>query len=226
MMDIEGTYTLQASIEDVWQCLMDEQVLRQTIPGLIRLELLDEHKHDITLYIRQAPLLGRYAGQVTVTEQQYPYYYSLAIQGEGRQSTISGQGVVHLHRQGDNTIVAYQGRLNIGKLGTLLPPVLVKGTAKLLLQHFFTELAEHLRTLRPSSSAQDVMESNQQEEVILSAATTRPTLLYMLMHKLRSGRDKAAIEEQWLKRVRRAGMISGLLFLIWIGTQLPKRLGL
>ncbi|GAC1620504.1 MAG: hypothetical protein NVS4B7_12570 [Ktedonobacteraceae bacterium] len=201
---------------------MDEQVLRQTIPGLIRLELLDEHKHDITLYIRQAPLLGRYAGQVTVTEQHYPYHYNLAIQGEGRQSTISGQGVVHLHKQGDNTIVAYQGKLNIGKLGTLLPPALVKGAAKLLLQHFFTELAEHLRTLHPSFSAQDTMESNQQEEVIIPSATTRPTL----MHKLRSGRDKAAIEEQWLKRVRRVGIASGLLFLVWIGTQLPKRLGL
>ena len=37
-MEIEGTYTLQASPEEVWQCLMDTQVLRSAIPGVEQLE--------------------------------------------------------------------------------------------------------------------------------------------------------------------------------------------
>src|SRR5205085_7811181 len=76
-MDIEGTYTLQASAEEVWQCLMDTQVLRHAIPGVEQVERLDDYKHTITLHVKQTPLMGSYHGQVTIAEQHYPYYYTL-----------------------------------------------------------------------------------------------------------------------------------------------------
>src|SRR5258708_18210050 len=152
-MDIEGTYTLQASPEDVWHCLLDQQVLRHAIPGVEKLESLGQHEHGITLQIRQPPLIGVYHGRVMLTDQHYPYHYSIAIEGEGRQSTISGHGVIHLSGRGENTVVAYKGTVNIGKLGTLLPAPVVKGVARLLLNQFFTSLADHLRTLRPVSAA-------------------------------------------------------------------------
>ncbi len=126
-MDIEGTYTLQASPEDVWRCLMDQQVLRHAIPGVEKLESLGQHEHGITLQIRQPPLIGVYHGRVMLTDQHYPYHYSIAIEGEGRQSTINGHGVIHLSGRGENTVVAYKGTVNIGKLGTLLPAPVVKG---------------------------------------------------------------------------------------------------
>src|SRR5207248_6250305 len=71
------------------------------------------------------------------------------IDGEGRQSTLSGNGVVHLSQRDDMTIIAYKGTLNLGKLGTLLPTAIVKGTAKMLIQQFFTALADSLRAKVP-----------------------------------------------------------------------------
>src|SRR5438105_8042233 len=121
-MDIEGTYTLQATPEEVWHCLLNQQVLREAIPGVRQLERFDKHTYDITLHIGHPPLTGLYSGKVTVTEEHYPYYYSLAIEGEGRQGTMSGRGTVHLSGHGENTVVAYKGTLHIGKLGTLPPP--------------------------------------------------------------------------------------------------------
>src|SRR5436309_12438179 len=180
-MDIEGTYTLQASPEDVWQCLMDQQVLRRAIPGVEQLELIGENKYNITVHIRQTPLIGTYHGHATVTEQHYPYYYTIAIEGEGGPGTISGEGVVHLNERDENTVVAYKGILNLGKLGTLLPPPLVKGTAKLLLQQFFTALAEHLRTLPRSASTIGVAENGQdritpsEEHTAIRAPEAEPT---------------------------------------------------
>ena len=231
-MDIEGTYTLQASTEDVWQCLMDQQVLRRAIPGVEQLELIGENKYNITVHIRQTPLIGTYHGHATVTEQHYPYYYTIAIEGEGGPGTISGEGVVHLNERDENTVVAYKGTLNIGKLGTLLPPPLVKGTAKLLLQQFFTALAEHLRTLPRSVSTLGVAE-NGQDRIILSeehtdvrATEAEPTtLLHSVVHQLKLGGGDPTLEEQWVNRIRRVGVICGLLLLVWIGTRLPHRPG-
>ena len=140
-MIIEGTYTLQAPPEAVGRCLMDEQVLRRAIPGVERLEKLDERSMRIAVHIDQEPPLRSFNGKITVTEQQYLYSYALAYEGEGTQTPYRGEGVVHLSGQGENTVVAYKGTLNAGKTRSLQHPALVKGTAKHLLQQFFTALA-------------------------------------------------------------------------------------
>jgi len=231
-MDIEGTYTLQASPEAVWQCLMDQQVLRRAIPGLEKLEVLAEHSHAITLYIRHAPLIGSYHGQVTLTEQHYPYYYRIAVEGEGPQSTISGEGMIHLNARDENTIIAYKGTLNLGKLGALLPPPLVKGTARLLLQQFFTALAEHLRTLAPSSpspgipvpeNARYAAPTEQLTEQTTAQPASIQSPLHTLVHRLKLGGGDPTLEELFVNRIRQVGIIFGLLVLVWVGTRLPRR---
>jgi len=219
-MDIEGTYTLQALPEDVWHCLLDQQELRRTIPGVEGLEQVGENKYAVAMHIRHAPLIGSYHGHVTLIEQQYPYYYRMAIEGEGRQSTISGEGVVHLSGRGENTIVAYKGTLNLGKLGSLLPTPLVKGAAKLLIQQFFTALADQLRTMNP----QEISTLQQPGgNIAVSSPTVQPTLLHTIVRLLRLGGGDPTREAQWVNRVRRAGVISALLLLVWIGTRLPRR---
>src|SRR5712691_2323438 len=106
-MDIEGTYTLQASPADVWNCLMDQQKLRKAIPGLEQIEVLGEDTYAITMHISLTPFMGSYQAQVTVTEQQFPYQYQIAIAGEGQQSSISGSGNIQLSELGENSEVVY-----------------------------------------------------------------------------------------------------------------------
>ncbi len=103
-MIIEGTYTLQTSPEVVWQCLMDEQTLRQAISDVERLEQPDEQ--SIAFHIHQEPPLDAFSGKITITEQQYPSYHALTYEGEGEQTVYSGEGVVQLSRLGENTVVA------------------------------------------------------------------------------------------------------------------------
>ena len=95
-MIIEGTYTLQATPEDVWRCLMDEQILRSAIPGLESLERLDNGQMSITMHISHRPLLGAFRGKAMVTEQQYPFSYAFRFEGDSNQSSLSGEGTVHL----------------------------------------------------------------------------------------------------------------------------------
>jgi carbon monoxide dehydrogenase subunit G len=242
-MDIEGTYTLQALPEDVWRCLMDQQVLRQAIPGVEKLELLGENKHGITLQIRQSPLTGVYHGQIMLTQQHYPYHYSLAFEGEGRQGIISGHGVVHLSGRGENTIVAYKGTVNLGKLGTLLPAPVVKGAARLLLNQFFSALAASMRTLQPAHAGigngdfrrgrQDPFLAQAEGEYDFLVSTpappshldqpARPAFLLSIVQGLGLGNADPELEKLWVQRIRRAGVLCGLLTLVWVGTRLPRR---
>ena len=237
-MDIEGTYTLQARREDVWHCLMDQQVLRRAIPGVRRLEVLDENRHGISLEIQQTPLIGVYHGQVTVTEREYPVRYHIAFEGEGRQSTISGQGVIQLSAPGENTVVTYKGTVNLGKLATLLPPPVVKGAAKLLIQQFFMLLAEQLRVMRPAASLQvapgeEVLVVTDEPETgngtiwhvqTDDTQTSRADkILRAVVRRLKLGGGDIEQENVWIQRTRRYSMVAALLFLVWVGTRIPRR---
>src|SRR5437016_14149974 len=57
-MIIEGTYTLQATTEDVCRCLMDEQILSRAIPGSESQERLDWRHLSITMHFSHSPPLG------------------------------------------------------------------------------------------------------------------------------------------------------------------------
>jgi len=234
-MNIEGTYTLQAPPEDVWSCLMDQQVLSRTIPGVERLELIEKDIYALVIHIKYAPLVGTYQGRAIISEQQYPYHYQITLQGDGRHSGVTGVGHVSLSERDNKTVVAYSGTVTLGKLGAVLPGSAAKGAAKLLIQQFFTALAEQLRTTShartvPGQEAEWPAITRQPGGnivVIPPPVTTKrqnkPTFARAVVRWLALGGEDPVQQAQWEQRVRRISTISGLLLLVWIGTRLPRR---
>ena len=243
-MDIEGTYTLQAPVEEVWQCLMDLQTLRHAMPGLERLESTGQLAYAFTLRIKQAPLRGVYTGRATIGTDFSgpPMSCCLVLEGDGQHNPFQGTWDIRLSQLQDNTIVAYSGALNPSKMSALLPPSLVKGAVKILIQQFFANLAEQLRTtpdaLSPGFDASEAHSSYRVRAGLAPALETHlaPALEYpppsvparTLMHRLVRlvglGHHDVTLEEQWVRRLQRFGVFSMLLLLVWIGTRLPRRL--
>jgi carbon monoxide dehydrogenase subunit G len=223
-MNIEGTYTLQASLEDVWQSLADKEVLLQTIPGLVRLEKLDNDTYAVSVQVKYAPLMGTYTGHVTVIEQRGPYYCHLTITGEERQNTVGGSASIHANERNGNTIINYSGSLAIGKSETLLPARVIAGAAKLFIQQFLNALAAYLRErniIRPRNSELE------EEMILVSPASMRqntafPALTLRLVRLFGLGKGDPEEEVRWALRMRRGGIAVGLLFLVWVGTRLPR----
>jgi len=229
-MDIEGTYTLQGPPEEIWGYLKDQQVLQRTIPGIERIEALNEEKYAVAIHVGPTPLTGLYQGQITVTERHHPYYYRIAIEGEGQQSSINGVGDIHLSSKGGNTIIAYKGKLNLGKLGASLPAPVIRGAAKLLIQQFFTALADQLRAANPilaAATEEHVHGITTLEQpggkIVILPASPRSTFLETIVHRVGLGAGNPAAEALWVNRLRRTGVLLGLFLLVWIGTRIvPK----
>ncbi len=229
-MDIEGTYTLHGPPEEIWGYLKDQQVLQRTIPGIERIEALNEERYAVAIHVGPTPLTGSYQGQITVTERHHPYYYRIAIEGEGQQSSINGVGDIHLSSQGENTIVSYKGKLNLGKIDTTLPTPVVRGAAKLLIQQFFSALADHLRTANPTpavAAGEHVRGITTLEQpggkIVILPASPRSTFLETIVRRVGLGAGDPAAEALWVNRLRRIGVLLGLLLLVWIGTRIPRK---
>jgi carbon monoxide dehydrogenase subunit G len=148
-MDIEGTYTLQAPVEDVCQYMADAEMLQHALPGLEHLEPAGPSAYTFALRVKQAPLRGMYQGKITVQSALSPGPVTscrFLIESDGQHIPFQGIWDIHLSQQQENTVVTYNGALNPGKMSALLPPALVKGAVKILIQQFFTNVAEQLRT--------------------------------------------------------------------------------
>lgn len=234
-MNIEGTYTLQASPQEVWRCLTDQEILGVTIPGLQHIKQVDPNIYDVTLTMSNRLLSGSHHGVMTLSEQQYPYHYRLTFTSDS-DTNLSGVGSIHLHEREHKTIVAYKGTLTTNKSGSKLTPALIKGAIKHFIQQYFQHLAEYLRShAHTSQSGQpDTYEhleiASTNSDFIIIPRNTSPletplpdTLAARIVRLLRLGSQDAQAQLQWEQRIRRTGTITGLAILIWVGTRLPRR---
>lgn len=234
-MNIEGTYTLQATSEEVWRYLMEPEILRTTLPGVESVERVDEGVYDITVTMHYASFKGSYRGRLIFSEQHYPYHYRLNLEREG--GTLNGSGNVNLNAHENTTTVTYKGTLTTSKPGIQLPQLMVRGAVKLFIQQYFLALAERLQSeqrtqrmmereagnngliRRPGNTIIE-METVQEYEERLAL---HPTIYSRIVSLFRLGAGDPAQEIAWEQRLRRIGVVSSLLFLVWIGTRLPGR---
>jgi len=237
-MNIEGTYTLQAPPQAVWQCLKDKEVLLRTFPGLVRFEPAGDDAYEIALQVKSLPLSGTYYGLAHVTENLQPHYYHVMITttGDDTQNMVSGNGGIHIKEHNGNTIITYKGSITLSKRGLHVAPAVVKGAAKLLLQQFFTVLAEQLslqnspRLVATEELAGATVIKQSGGDIVLlphvtadEAQEERAPILRTIIRFSGLGGGDPEEEERWIRRIRRIGIISGLLMLVWIGTRLPRR---
>lgn len=224
-MNIEGTYTFQSKLTKIRQSLTRQEVLQQAIPGLEHLEALDNNRYNIAIHIKYPPLVGTYQGQVSFTEDLLPASYRLLIENNGEPNTITGVGSIQLHEIGDNTTVNYKGTLTISKHGMRLTPAVTKGALKMLIQQFFTSLSDQLHT-NYTSAGEDNGDTTL--DIVIPYPTpvqpeTSSSLALKIARLLGLGKDNILQEAIWTERIRQISLVSGLLFLVWVGTRLPRK---
>ncbi len=224
-MNIEGTYTFQSRLTEIRQSLTKQDVLQHAIPGLEKLEAVEPNRYTVAIHIKYPPLAGTYQGQVSIVEDAQPASYRLLVESSGGPNTITGTGSIQLNELGDNTTVVYKGTLSLSKHGTRLTPTVTKGAVKLLLQQFFTALSDQLRRDHPDLPEDGTNVAS--DIIIRHSIPVEPRVSSSLANKivrvLGLGKDDALQEEIWTERIRRAGLISGFLLLVWIGTRLPRK---
>ena len=229
-MDIDGTYTLQASPQVVWNFLMDQDMLQHTIQGMEHLERTGEDTYAFTLHIKYAPVRGAYSGNAVVSKLEYPYSYHMEAEGEGVPGIFRAEWNITLTALDENTVVAYQGNLHFSRVSAQFPSSLIKGIVKVLIQQFFTAIADHLRSdsyvyERDTETYLTQVEASHMHNGRMEASSSpdKSSFLYLVVRQFGLGGNDPFLEQQWVNRLRRIGLVSMLLFFVWVGTRLPRR---
>jgi carbon monoxide dehydrogenase subunit G len=234
-MNIEGTYTLQATPAEVWHYLTDQDTLSGTLPGVKHISPIAKDMYDITVSMDSAPFTGSHHGQITISEQHYPHQFNLTATSDGK-TNLHGVGNIHLHDREGKTIVAYEGTFTFNKTGTHLAPALIKGAIKLYMQQYFQSLAEHLHDNQLPQFAQELNAAASTitkqttgdiiaipHPVAVTKHARTETIISKANRLFHPTAGDPQLQARWKQRIRRTGTITGLLLLVWIGTKIPRR---
>ena len=88
-MKVAGEYRFDAPPDEVWEALLDPEVLAAIMPGCKKLELTGEHQYEGILDMKVGPVQGQFKGKVNLENFDAPHGYDLRLDGQGAPGFVS-----------------------------------------------------------------------------------------------------------------------------------------
>lgn len=146
-MDITGEHRIAAPRETIWQALFDPETLRACIPGCKELEPTSPTSFAAKVQLKVGPVSATFAGTVELQDIDAPNGCRITGQGNGGIAGFAkGGSEVRLIADGDETVLSYDARAEIGGKLAALGSRLVQATSRKLADQFFTAFSERLKT--------------------------------------------------------------------------------
>ncbi|WP_029003828.1 SRPBCC family protein [Azorhizobium doebereinerae] len=145
-MDITGEHRIAAPRDMVWQALFDPETLKACIPGCKELEQTSPTSFAAKVQLKVGPVSATFAGTVELQDIDAPNGCRILGQGNGGIAGFAkGGSDVRLVADGDETVLSYDAKAEIGGKLAALGSRLVQATSRKLADQFFTAFTERLK---------------------------------------------------------------------------------
>ncbi len=136
-MKIDGTHTINAPLERVYQILTDPEALSRCMPGTEKLKLVGENTYDLAINAGVGPIKGSYSGAVRLEDLKPPSHYRMIVDVKGKTGFVKGEGDIDLKAEGEGTLVTYSGTVQIGGPLAAVGQRLHKNAARMMTRQLF-----------------------------------------------------------------------------------------
>ncbi|MEO0388340.1 MAG: carbon monoxide dehydrogenase subunit G [Pseudomonadota bacterium] len=137
-MELSDEIRINAPRDRVYAALNDPEILKQAIPGCEEIERTGENELAAKVALKVGPVKARFKGSVTLDPSEAPERFTLTGAGAGGPAGFAkGGATVALEAEGDETLLRYDAKAEIGGKLAQLGSRLVAGTAKKLAATFF-----------------------------------------------------------------------------------------
>lgn len=144
-MELQDEVRISAPREKVYAALNDPEILQQCIPGCDELVKHSDTELEAKVVLKIGPVKAKFTGTVTLDPENPPERFSLTGEGNGGIAGFAKGGAdVELVEDGDETILKYQAKADVGGKIAQLGSRLVTSTSRKLAGQFFENFAEAL----------------------------------------------------------------------------------
>ena len=141
-MKYQGKVSLQATVETVWDVVLDIEQFADCMPGMQDLVKIDDRTFEGGMSAKVGPVSGdiRFTSQIVNVDP----HVSLTAHVEGEdsltKSTMTSDITMTLAPEGDATELAYVAEVNIkGRLG-IVGDMILRATGVQVIEEFFNRL--------------------------------------------------------------------------------------
>lgn len=156
-MKIEGVHVVNSRRDDLWQLMIDPEILRRAVPGCQALEAAEDGGYSITLKAGVGAIKGVFTGTIKLEDLREPEHYRIVVDAKGTVGFVKGTGDLDLISQGEETTIKYSGDVSIGGTIASVGQRMVQSSSKMMASQFFTALeAEAIAAAKARGTAQPV----------------------------------------------------------------------
>ena len=143
-MKVEGTFTIDAEREKVWDMLMSPDTLAGCIPGCESFEPVDDDTYNVKMRVGVAAVRGNYTGSVSIADRQHLESYRMIVQGRGRGGSVRGEGLLTFTDIEGGTQVGVVGDAQVTGVVARVGQRLMGNASRMLMNQFFNCLKEKI----------------------------------------------------------------------------------
>jgi uncharacterized protein len=145
-LKIEGEERITAPISKVWEGLNNPEILKNCIPGCQSLEMNSDTHMAAVVVLRVGPIKATFRSEVTLTNLNPPYSYTITGEGKGGIAGFAkgGANVILTETAPNETHLKYEATVDIGGKIAQLGSRLMSSTSKKLTGEFFSTFNEKM----------------------------------------------------------------------------------
>jgi len=148
-MLMEGKFTLNAPIQEVWDFLLKPETLASCIPGAEKMEAIDDKTYESVVKQKVGPISVKFKFTTKITEVDPPRHLKAVGQGAdiAKAGTFSQETTVDLKEiSKDEVEVSYTSNVSlVGRLATFGERIM-RAKAKSVGEEFTRNLQEKLKS--------------------------------------------------------------------------------
>ncbi len=144
-MKLNDEIRIEATPKEVFAALNDADILRRSIAGCESLEKISDTHFSAVVRAKVGPVSARFRGEVTLSDLNPPFSYTLSGQGKGGAAGFArGEARVLLTADGDATLLSYDVSARVGGKLAQVGGRLIDNAAKKLAAEFFKNFRQVL----------------------------------------------------------------------------------
>lgn len=144
-MIIKGKYSIVATTHNVWNELMDPEVLKRITPGISELEPLGDDKFKAISNIKIGPVKGSFEGLLELTNKVENSRSTIVINQKSKIGNVSAEIRMQLNSLEDTTEIEYEGEAKLSGKLAMMGQRIIGGVVSSLSKQFFKALDNEIK---------------------------------------------------------------------------------
>ena len=139
-----GSITVPSDPQTVWSALLNEDKLRQAIPGCERLARTGANTFTASVVLGVGPVKGQFNAEVALSDLEEPRLAKLSGNLSGPLGAASGEGWLMLAPHGGGCRIDYRYDIHLSGRAAMIGGRMLDGAARHLINEFFRRFSRSL----------------------------------------------------------------------------------